>query len=167
MNKFLKKVYLKIYTKPLWFSLLLFILLIRVVPVIPLILYDIIYDFTDEQFSYDYADSLVGDIIFGGIIAPMIETLLFQTFLICLFHYVLELKYLTTVLLSGLLFGMLHALYSVPYALCASITGFILSFGYVIYTKKYSSAIAFLLIAGIHAFNNISSLIIYWLDIDL
>jgi hypothetical protein len=130
-------------------------------------LYDIIYGFTDEQLSYDYSNSLFQDIIFGGIIAPIIETLLCQTFLIWLFHNIWKLNYLTTVFLSGLLFGLLHALYSVPYALCAGMMGFVFAFGYVLYTKKYSSVWAFWLIAGIHAFNNISSFIIHWFYPDL
>ncbi|MDR1593718.1 MAG: CPBP family intramembrane metalloprotease [Prevotellaceae bacterium] len=166
--RFLKEIYLKFHIKPLWFSLLVFVLLVRLAPVILLVFYGLIYGFTDEQpLSYDYSDSIFVDIIFGGIIAPIIETLLCQTFLIWLFHKVCKFNYFTTVFLSGFLFGLLHAIHSVPYALCAGMAGFIFAFGYVFYTKKYNYVWAFWLIAGIHSFNNISVLIIHWIPLFL
>jgi hypothetical protein len=169
MKGFLKKLYLKIYTKPLWFSLLIFILLLRLVPIIPIILYGLIYGTTfDEQLSYNnYSDSLFQDILFAGIISPIIETLVAQTFLIWLFRKVCKFNYSITIVLSGFIFGLLHALYSILYAMCASMAGFVFSFSYVFYTKKYSSVSAFWLVAGIHAFHNVSHLIINWLEISL
>jgi hypothetical protein len=140
----------------------------RVVPIVPVIFYGLIYGATfDEQLSYDYSDSLFVDIIFGGIIFSIIETLIGQTFPIWLFHKIWRFNYFATVLLSGLIFGLLHVSFSVLYALCAGMMGFVLAFGYVIYTTKYNSVRAFWLIAGIHAFNNISSFIIHWFYPDL
>jgi hypothetical protein len=164
MKTFLKKTYLRIYTKPLWFSLLLFILLIRIAPVIPLLIYGLIYGLTADEHLPDYSDSLFANIILGGIIVPIIETLLCQTFLIWLFHKVCKFDYFITVLFSGLLFGLMHINHSVLYAMYGSIAGFVFASGYVFYTKKYSSVRAFWLIAGIHMFNNISVFIIHWLE---
>ncbi|MDR2083777.1 MAG: CPBP family intramembrane metalloprotease [Bacteroidales bacterium] len=167
-TRFLKKIYLKIYTKPLWFSLLLFILSVKFAPVVPLIIYGLIYDFADDEpLAYDYSESLLQNIISGGIIAPIIETLLCQTFLIWLFHKACKFNYFTTVVLSGFLFGLLHAIYNVIYAICAGMMGIVFAFGYVLYMNKYSPVRAFWLIAGIHAFNNISAFIINWLGINL
>jgi membrane protease YdiL (CAAX protease family) len=72
-----------------------------------------------------------------------------------------------TVILSGLIFGLLHLPFSVLYASCTGMMGFVLAFGYVFYTKKYSSTRALWLIAGIHAFNNISHFVIHWFYPDL
>jgi hypothetical protein len=139
MKEFLKKIYLKIYTKPLWFSLLVFILLLRVVPpifLIPFIICALIYDFPiDGQLSHNYSDSLFQDIVSGGIIAPIIETLFFQTFFIWLFRKVCKFNYFMTIFLSGFLFGLSHALHSVLYALVACMGGFFLHL-LMLFTRK-------------------------------
>jgi hypothetical protein len=167
MRAFSQRIYLKIYAKPLWFSSLLFILLLRIAPVIPAVLYALIFDFTEDELSYDYSESLLRNVILIGTITLIIETLLCQTFLIWLFHKVCRFNYFVTVLLSGLVFGTLHAIHSVLYALCAVMVGFIFAFAYVLYMKKYTPTRAFWLVAGIHSLHNISAFAIHWLGIDL
>jgi hypothetical protein len=154
----------------LWKSFSLLLLLSRyLIPVLIFIPVVLVYLITNQEFEWQYfsfSDSGMKDIFRLVLIDPFIETLIAQYFLIWLFHFLLNRSYLTSILLSGFIFGILH-LYGIGFQVIAVLMGITLAFAFVIYKKKYSVLKAICLVWAMHATANLLTLLAHNLLMDL
>jgi hypothetical protein len=103
-------------------------------------------------------DGIWGIVIKGLIVAPLIETLVFQRFVYYLFTKIsyLNNKNILICILSGVLFGLSHY-YSLYYIILAVIIGFVLMYAYLIHIKQMRKS--FWIVVVIHFLLNLSALI--------
>jgi hypothetical protein len=92
------------------------------------------------------------------IVAPLFETLVFQTIIIALVRNFLSKKIGFQIAISALLFSLIHY-YSIWYIVFAFLVGIILATGYVIYYRN-GELKAFAAIAGVHFLRNFISFIV-------
>lgn len=106
--------------------------------------------------------TLLFKVIHGSILAPIIETLIFQYAVIEILNAVkiLKEKNIAIVIISAVLFGISHS-YSYLYVFYAFIIGLLLAYSYLTYKKKNFSA--FWVVFWIHCMRNtISTILIYY-----
>jgi uncharacterized protein len=94
---------------------------------------------------------IVGRLIYGSIIAPLIETALFQALPIGLLRGKLELSWPVVLVTSAGLFGASHG-YSAAYVIFAFLIGLVLAYGYAV--RKQDGGRPFLLITVVHGLRN-------------
>lgn len=101
-------------------------------------------------------------IVFGIILAPLFETLIFQTFILFLLSKIRFFRNYKSfiIITSALLFAAQH-IYSVQYMIYTFFVGIILMYAYIISTKKKPYLRVFL----IHAMVNTTALLFEILDI--
>lgn len=103
--------------------------------------------------------NIFDDLLLFVVIAPVIETLVFQTLFFSamrLVHFFRRRMYLI-ILTSALFFGLLHS-YSAIYVLYGFLGGIVFSYSYAVYMQKPQSA--FGVVAAIHSIRNFLSFII-------
>jgi hypothetical protein len=93
-------------------------------------------------------------ILAATVLAPIVETLFFQSFMIYLINRFITKKILPQILISSVIFGLAHH-HHVVAMLYTFIGGLIFSTGYVLYKRKTDWVVAFWYVALIHAFHNI------------
>jgi len=101
-------------------------------------------------------------LIVFSVIAPFIETFIFQFIIIeFLLSFIKKNKYLV-ILLSGFLFGFAHYfnMYNLIYSIAAMVAGIIFATIYIIAKDRKDIYFPFLLVFGVHAFINLTSEII-------
>ena len=103
-------------------------------------------------------DSVFGIVLKGLIVAPLLETLIFQKLAYYLFSKIsyLNNKNILICVISGFLFGLSHW-YSLFYVIIASIVGYILMYAYLVHIRNLKKS--FWIVAGIHFLVNLSALI--------
>ncbi|MBV8665134.1 MAG: CPBP family intramembrane metalloprotease [Burkholderiaceae bacterium] len=94
----------------------------------------------------------VGRLIVASLIAPLVETALFQWAPIRLLHTWLRQPAWLAVLVSAVLFGMGHT-YSLGYVVFTFLVGLVLAFGFQ--AKNYRGGHPYLLICIVHALRNV------------
>ena len=130
------------------------------VPFILLLSYLIVLPcaFIDDG-SIQEKHSLIYDFVVACIIAPIVETYIFQVLIINLFtNYWIKNKNIA-ILISALLFGFSH-LYSWYYIFWTFFVGLVFAWAYVIYKEKQGYKKAVFAIILIHALRNLVSLVI-------
>ncbi|WP_454052932.1 CPBP family intramembrane glutamic endopeptidase [Clostridium sp. Marseille-Q7071] len=86
-------------------------------------------------------------------IAPWIETVIFQGFILYLLSNTKNLnRPVIKILVSALSFGLLHLIYNPFYAISAFVAGIIFAYSYLLYEKKNNHPI--IVTSIIHAANN-------------
>ncbi|QXM05142.1 CPBP family intramembrane glutamic endopeptidase [Crassaminicella indica] len=103
------------------------------------------------------------EILFAIILSPIIETLVFQTFV---FTVMKEMRWFKSkefliMLFSAVCFSGMHMIYNAYYAMSAFIIGLILTYSFSIYSKKGKNASVVVIL--IHSFINMISVIFSYL----
>ncbi len=101
--------------------------------------------------------TLLHQIITLVLLAPLFETLIFQTVPILFLKSHSRLKPWVIILVSSLLFGATHS-YSFAYIFFAFLVGLVLAYSYLIYLEKNVSA--FWVVTAIHSLRNMFSLVL-------
>lgn len=112
-----------------------------------------IFGVSDADKGPEYATP-ISFLLIAVIMAPLIETLIFQIGLYLFFKEGFRCKTLGICIASGIIFGLLHY-YSLTYIIVTSFAGFSLQLWFIIYEKKYEWKRAFLLIAALHSLHNL------------
>ncbi|MCT4607071.1 MAG: CPBP family glutamic-type intramembrane protease [Marinisporobacter sp.] len=99
-------------------------------------------------------------ILFAIILSPVIETLVFQTFVFAVMKEIrwFKSKEFLMILFSAVCFSGMHMIYNVYYAMSAFIIGMILAYSFSIYSKKGKNASVVVIL--IHSFINMISILI-------
>lgn len=108
---------------------------------------------TDEMFQEFMSEDPIVYILLTITIAPLVETLIFQSSIIELIFKVNNKAVVFAVFFSGIIFGLLHY-YSVYYQISASIIGIFYACTYI-FIRNYRKESAFLFVFLIHVANNI------------
>ncbi|MBS3995350.1 MAG: CPBP family intramembrane metalloprotease [Alkaliphilus sp.] len=122
----------------------------------------VIFKFTNTNIVtayYSVKSSIIITAIFALIISPLVETLLFQTFVLTLLNrdwIKLNAKY--RILISALLFSSAHIVYNTLYALGAFLSGVIFAYSYLTLDSRNDNPI--LNTALIHSCHNALALFI-------
>lgn len=106
--------------------------------------------------------SLINIFLVSVLIAPIIETAIFQFAVIEVMAFTLDrMKYarLISVLISGLLFGFSHS-YNVYYVLIMIVIGIFFGWTYTLITAWKSKKIGFWSVTFIHALNNLTGFVL-------
>ncbi|QXM05140.1 CPBP family intramembrane glutamic endopeptidase [Crassaminicella indica] len=127
-----------------------------------IILLNIIYLIMGINFSQDGGPTYINvldEILFAIILSPIIETLVFQTFV---FTVMKEMRWFKSkefliMLFSAVCFSGMHMIYNAYYAMSAFIIGLILAYSFSIYSKKGKKASVVVIL--IHSFINMISVI--------
>jgi hypothetical protein len=90
------------------------------------------------------------------IIAPIIETIIFQYWVIKISRKLFKLNDSISILISAIVFGLIHS-DSISHQVIAFTSGLILAYSFVIYEKKEFSASLMVII--LHAIRNIPALV--------
>lgn len=153
MTIFLRKLHIVI-NATFFFSLILFIWFVFSLLKETLNIGDIVF-FKPPSIN---KDGVLGIIIKGLLVAPLLETLVFQRFIYFLFSKISYLNNKNTLscIVSGLLFGLSHA-YSLYYIIVTTLVGFVFMYTYLIYIKNLKKSFWF--VATIHFLVNLSALI--------
>ncbi len=99
------------------------------------------------------------------IIAPIVETLIFQVFLFWILRCIPWIREhdLLIILIAALMFGLYHP-FGITYIICITVTGILYNYAYLIYYKKnekaYVTVSGFWIVFWIHEIDNIISLTI-------
>jgi len=148
--------YFKKLTMFKFVSVMVFLSVLIVLPLVPL---SMIFQ-VDEVASLNSTMDLSFDwqVFIAAIVAPIIETFLFQTLVILGLR---RLKFFRSrmyivVIISALIFGIVHT-YSLIYIMYAFLMGLILAYSYNVYIEKVDSS--FIVVALIHSARNILALI--------
>lgn len=99
---------------------------------------------------------LIYQFVGGVLLAPVIETLIFQAAPILLLKKYSSLKPGAIILVSSLFFAVAHH-YSISYVLFAFLVGVFLAYSYVLYLKKEASA--FWVVTAIHSLRNLFAMV--------
>jgi len=130
-----------------------FILLLSLVAFIgkifPAIFYVTLFNIDEPLGSYNASDI---DWVLGLLIAPIVETLVFQMAPILILKKYTRLKSLYIILISAAIFAACHT-FSIAYIILTFVLGACLAYSYVIYLNK--SVSAFRVTASIHALHNL------------
>ncbi|NMA57468.1 MULTISPECIES: CPBP family intramembrane glutamic endopeptidase [Clostridium] len=104
--------------------------------------------------------SFIGKILIASILAPLLETLVFQYGVIEVLDFINFSKYRQAILIviSSIAFGMSHC-YSVIYMVYGFLIGLVLAYSYMLYKKKDFSA--FGVVFWIHCLRNTISTLLY------
>lgn len=99
-------------------------------------------------------------ILFALIMAPIVETFIFQKVIIDALDDIDCFKRMSfaMVLISGSAFGLTHLRLSVYHAVCATVVGLLLSYSFLMYKRKGNKP--FIVTAAIHAVLNAISIVI-------
>lgn len=110
--------------------------------------------------------SLIRQVISGCIVAPLIETALYQMFLFWILKdisFVCKYDNIPTIFLSAITFGTIHS-YGLSYMVYTALMGGVLGYSYWIYQKKQKkqpkSPSAYWVVFLIHALHNFSTFIL-------
>ena len=81
------------------------------------------------------------EFIYAIILAPILETLIFQMAIIKFFSLSEKIKNnkLLLIIISAFFFGLGHGIYSILYMICAFIAGILLAYSFVVYEDKEKS----------------------------
>jgi len=99
----------------------------------------------------------ISNIVTVIILAPLIETLLFQAIPIILLEKIIREKTLLIIVISGILFGLAHYP-NIGVMLTTSIIGMLLTYSYYIYREKGKNA--YMVVVLIHSGRNIIALLV-------
>ncbi|SHH35279.1 CPBP family intramembrane glutamic endopeptidase [Tepidibacter thalassicus] len=108
---------------------------------------------------FSASDKIAIQVVFGIIIAPLYETLIYQKLIISIcdkIKFLSKRKYLI-VLISGVIFGSRHT-YSLQYVFHMIIVGIIWAYAYVIYKEKRKYP--YWVVCTIHVLNNLIALLV-------
>lgn len=109
-------------------------------------------------------ESFVTQFIYAVILAPLLETFLFQMCVIKILRKINKLNNSIVVIISALIFGLQH-FYSLEYILNTTIAGIFLAYAFITYEKK--KLLPFCVVCIIHSLRNFISLIIsYFITIS-
>jgi hypothetical protein len=100
------------------------------------------------------AFGMVGRLLVGAVLTPLVETALFQWAPIRLLRTWLKLPAALAVCISAALFGVAHT-YSVGYVLFTFLVGLVLAWGFVV--KDFPGGRPYLLICIVHALRNLAA----------
>jgi signal transduction histidine kinase len=151
LKQMIKKILLKIYKQPAIISgLILYSILLSIAGLGVLLaeifnIYIGVYDRFGEKLE-GYAL-----IVFACIVAPIVETYLFQWLPYYLFDFKKKLFLISAIL--GCFFGLLHYT-SLMYVAVASCAGFLFLLFYVLLARRHNNFVAFLTIAIVHSLYN-------------
>lgn len=109
----------------------------------------------------DLGSSLLANFVSGSILAPILETLIFQYGSIEILNLIpyFKGKNVIITIISALLFGIAHS-YSLLYIFFGFTIGLLLAYSYIVYKKKNFSA--FWVVFWIHCIRNtISTILLY------
>ncbi|MGO5064710.1 MULTISPECIES: CPBP family intramembrane glutamic endopeptidase [unclassified Clostridium] len=81
------------------------------------------------------------EFIYAIILAPLLETLIFQMGIIKFFSLSEKIKNnkLLLIIISAFFFGLAHSIYSILYMICAFIAGILLAYSFIVYEDKEKS----------------------------
>ena len=106
-------------------------------------------------------DSLQGSIflqfIIGVTLAPLVETMLFQSLPIYILMTYTKLNNAAVMSISALFFALSH-FYSLTYVFVTFFVGFVLAYAYIVYLKKRQSS--YWVVVAIHALRNLVTLVV-------
>lgn len=80
-------------------------------------------------------DSFYLKVIMVLIVAPILETIVFQLILFSILKYIFHLRTITILALSSIIFGVVHC-YNVLYIIVACVAGFLFMFLFIILNKR-------------------------------
>jgi len=98
-------------------------------------------------------------IIDSIIIAPVLETLIFQALVIYILDRLLTKRIFIQIAISSILFGSFHN-YNITYIFFGVFFGIVLSTAFILYKRKNSWNDAFIAIVFVHALRNMIAIII-------
>lgn len=166
MNRIFKKIdnYLKELSTIKFIIIMVLLTFLIIVPFLPLFyLYENHIGEKGGPIDLE-TGTLLYKVMVGSILAPIIETLIFQYVVIEILNAVkiLKEKNIAIVIISAVLFGISHS-YSYLYIFYAFIIGLLLAYSYLVYKKKKFSA--FWVVFWIHCIRNTISTILIYFDI--
>ena len=121
-------------------------LLITYLIMIPMVIFHQSFDFVENRSDYL-------SIVLAVTLAPLLETLLFQSLVIYLIRKLLTGNLILQVLISGVVFGVTHY-YNPGYIIFATLCGTVLATGYVLILRRRSWEDAACAIIIVHALRN-------------
>lgn len=143
----------KIDTKLRGISPLSFVITMGIAIYIPVVLLLPLYHFFPDGYVVETPDEqrLIFDIILFCIIAPFVETILFQFAVIKLFRRIFKFNNTVLVFISAVIFGLVHS----PFVTqcMAFLTGLLLAYSFVVYENKRFSAT--LMVTLLHIIRNL------------
>jgi len=142
------------------FRFVLVMVLLSVLIVLPLIPLSMVFEINEVGSLNDTLDlSIDWQIFIAALIAPIIETLLFQTLIILGLRKIgcFRSRMSLVVIISAIIFGIAHT-YNVIYVIYAFLMGLILAYSYNAYIEKSDSS--FLVVVMIHSIRNVLALIV-------
>ena len=130
-----------------------FILVMGIAVYLPTILLLPLYHFFPDGYVIEVPneDRFIFDSILFVVIAPFVETLVFQCLIIKSFRKLFKLNNGLLVLLSSLIFGLVHSPFVTQFT--AFFTGLILAYSFVIYERKEFPPV--LMVTILHAIRNL------------
>lgn len=134
---------------------ILYIFLMFVISIFLTVVLSPVFDFFDTSVIQSYGaeehrETVVFEFFTAVIVAPLVETLIFQ-FLVIEFLYLTKIGKRKIVVLSAIIFSLTHY-YSIGYILYAFSMGVIFSYSYVI---RKNATQAFLTVYAIHLLRNV------------
>jgi len=129
---------------------------------VAMLIIDIVMSFFLLKDSYPEFESMskVELLIIGVLVAPIMETAIYQVFIIKVSRHIfskfLNSDYTIPILLSAICFGLSHP-YDVYYEIMAFMSGIILAFAYCILLLRKESS--FWIVALIHSLVNLTAII--------
>ena len=149
----LRKILIKIYRLSLVKSASL-LLCINLASIILFGIFSAIFDIdVNGDVERIAGESFLYDLLLLCVVAPLLETYIFQWLIYNMFESQFRKKLFLCCLLGGCIFGIVH-LTSLMYIVVASFTGFLFLLWYALFARKYNNFTAFCTIAIVHALSN-------------
>ncbi|MDR1975266.1 MAG: CPBP family intramembrane metalloprotease [Bacteroidales bacterium] len=115
-------------------------------------------DIYEEDFIQEYG--LIGCIIFTSIVAPIVETFIFQWLPIWSLCKIKRIPYWIPIVVSAVFFGWAHLSYSVYYMIITVAVGYVFASLFVVYKIKKRNSVAFWFVTLLHALSNLTATIL-------
>jgi len=142
------------------YKFIILMVLLSYIVVVPLIPLSILFDIDDMGGADAIRESSpIMEFVLVVIIAPFLETLLFQTSIFYVFNKFsfFKSRSLIVIILSALAFGMAHN-YSLLYIMFGFLMGLVLAYAYHIYLEKLESS--YKVVTLIHSIRNLLAFVL-------
>ncbi|MDR1975264.1 MAG: CPBP family intramembrane metalloprotease [Bacteroidales bacterium] len=116
--------------------------------------------YKEEDFDFIQKYGIIGCIIFTSIVAPIVETFIFQWLPIWLLCKIKRIPYWIPIVVSSALFGWAHLSYSVYYMIIIMAVGYVYALLFVVYKIKKRNSVAFWFVTLLHALANLTATIL-------
>lgn len=130
----MKTIYRFFLSQPLYLVVIYFFLLALLLPNSLGNILELLFS-TLEAPNPHIFDSEIKEFFSLLVLAPVLETIIFQMLVYSFLRYILKFRTITILILSAIIFGISHC-YDIVYVIVAAVMGFLFMFLYIILNKR-------------------------------